>query len=225
MILAGGFGKRLMPLTRNIPKTLVNVGGKPILQWEIEWLESYGIREFVILGGYKAAKIINYVKSIGYSDRFEFSIEKKPLGSAGALRNAADMLKDDRQFLLVNGDNVTDINVKKLSLHGKSLCCIALKPYRSHAGVVQVRKNMVTYFEEKPIIKGYWINAGIALIDAALLKMLPKVGSLEYDIFPKLIKQRKLAGATFRDSYHKAIDSYKDYQQTDADLRSGKVKI
>lgn len=225
LIMAGGFGKRLMPLTRKIPKALVKVGGKSILYWQIKWLNRNGIYDFIILGGYKASKLVGYVKSIGYSDRFEFSIEKKPLGSAGALRNAKNLLRNDGQFLVVNGDNITDIDISKLKLPGKAICCVSLKPYKSHAGVVQIRNNMVTYFKEKPVIKGYWTNLGITLIKNELLSELPKEGSLERDIFPKLIKQKRLACATYPHSYHRAVDTYKDYKEVDAYIRSGRFKV
>ena len=225
LILAGGFGKRLMPLTRNIPKAMVSVGGKPVIYWQIKWLRSLGIKRFVLLGGHKSEKLVKYIKSIGYSDQFEFSIEKRPLGSAGALKNAEKILRDDEKFIMVNGDNVTDIDIRKLRLSGKSLCCVALKPYRSRSGIAKVKGNMVTYFEEKPILKGYWNNLGVTLISRNLLKSLPREGSLELDVFPKLIRQRKLACATFRKGYHRAVDTFKDYQEINRDLRSRKVRI
>ncbi len=225
LILAGGFGKRLMPLTKSIPKTLVSVGGKPILYWQIKWLESFGINNFVLLGGHKADKIVKYVKSIGYSDKFKFSIEKEPLGSAGALRKASSLLANEEKFILSNGDNITDINVKKLHLPGKTLCCISLKPYRSRAGIATVKNNLVTSFEEKPVLKGYWNNMGVSLISNKLLKYLPKKGSLEFDIYPKLIKQKRLACVTFSNNYHRAVDTFKDYQEIDKDLQSGILRI
>jgi NDP-sugar pyrophosphorylase family protein len=225
LILAGGFGKRLMPLTRNIPKAMVSVGGKPVIYWQIKWLRSLGIERFVLLGGHKSDKLVKYIKSVGYSGRFEFSLEERPLGSAGALKNAEKILRDDEKFVLVNGDNVTNIDIRKLRLPGKSLCCVSLKPYRSRSGIAKIRKGLVTYFEEKPILKGYWNNLGVTLISSDLLRSLPRMGSLEQDVFPKLIKQRKLACATFTRGYHRAVDTFKDYQEIDNDLRSGRVVI
>src|SRR5208282_212892 len=150
LIMAGGFGKRLRPLTERIPKALIEVGGRPIIYWQIKWLKSHGIDDFILLGGYRAEKLVKYIKSIGYSDNFEFSIEAEPLGSAGALRNAKGLLRDDEEFLVVNGDNVTNINVDRLQLKDGAVCCVSLVPYRSHAGVVKIKKELVVSFEEKP---------------------------------------------------------------------------
>ncbi len=223
--MAGGFGKRMRPMTNKIPKVLVKVGGKPILYWQIKWLTSFGIKDFIILGGYKASQVVNYVKSIGYLGNFKFSIEKEPLGTAGALRNAKKLLQNNKQFLIINGDNITNINVNKLCLPGKTISCVALKPYRSRSGLAKIRKNLVVSFEEKPLIRDYWNNTGVTLASSKLLKGLPKKGSLENDIFPKLIKKRKLACVTFRNSYHRSVDTFKDYQEINNDLKSGKVKI
>lgn len=225
LILAGGFGKRLMPMTKTIPKALVKVGGKPIIYWQIKWLTSFGINDFVILGGYKADKLVQYIKSIGYSDSFEFSIENTPLGSAGALRNARNLLQDDEKFLVINGDNITNIDVNKLRLPDKTLCCISLIPYRSRSGLARIQKNLVVSFEEKPLIKDYWNNAGITLVSRELLKILPAEGSLEYEVFPSLVKKRKLACTTFSNNYFRAVDTFKDYEDIDGDLKSKRVKI
>lgn len=225
VILAGGFGKRLMPLTESIPKALVKVGGRPILYWELKWLKSHGITDIVILAGNMASKIVEYTNSMGYDARIQFSIESRPVGSAGALKKAYSLLKDEEMFLLLNGDNITDYDISRLKLPGWALCCLSLKPYRSRSGIAQVKGDRVTYFREKPIIEGYWNNADINLVSSKLLRSLPKEGTLVTDVFPALIKQKKLSCVRFTKGYHRAVDTFKDYQEIDSDLKAGKVKI
>ncbi len=223
LIMAGGFGKRLRPLTDKVPKPMVKVGGKPIIYWQVKWLESHGIERFILLGGYKANKLRDYIRSIGYESRFDFSIEKKPLGTGGAIKNAEHLLKGYDSFYVSNGDNVTNQNIETMRLQGNSKCCVALVPYRSSKGIAKVVGGKITRFEEKPLIKGYWVNAGATLIDASVLAIMPRIGSLEQDVFPKLARKGQLSCRKFVNSYFNSVDSFKDLEQIDKDLRSDRV--
>lgn len=225
LIMAGGYGKRLRPLTDKMPKAMLKVGGKPIIYWQIKWLESHGIDKFVLLGGYKAEKLISYIKLIGYFEKFRFSIESEPLGSAGAIKNAEHLLEGEDQFLVVNGDNITNIDVRKLQLNNKNMCCLALVPYRSSKGIVKYKNGKITGFEEKPLIKGYWFNAGVTLIKGSLLDKLPQNGSLEKDIFPRLAKKGVLKCTRYTKEYFNSVDSFKDLENIDKDLKSGKIRF
>ena len=225
LIMAGGYGKRLGPLTDKIPKPLIMVGNKPIIYWQIKWLERCGADRFVLLGGYRADKLVKYIKSIGYWDRFQFSIEKKPLGSAGAIRNAHRFLEGDRSFLVVNGDNVTNLDARRLKLQKGRLACLALIPYRSSKGLVKFRGDVVTSLEEKPIMEGYWFNGGVLMLSKDILRMLPKEGSLESEVFPKLSKNRKLSCVRFGGSYFNSVDSLKDLEDINRDMLLGRIKF
>ena len=225
LIMAGGMGKRLRPLTDKVPKPMVAVGGKPIIYWQIKWLESFGVDRFVLLGGYRAQKLVSYIKSVGYADRFDFSIEKEPLGTAGAIKNAAKFIKGEKNFLISNGDNVTNQDIRRLRLRGKYMCCISIVPYRSSKGIVAFSGERVTKFDEKPIIKGYWYNAGAMLLDAGIIKLLPKKGSLEQDVLPRLAAKGLVSCVKFGNSYLNSVDSIKDRDQIDSDLKSGKVRF
>lgn len=225
LIMAGGFGKRLRPLTNRMPKPMIKVGGKPIIYWQIKWLESNGIHDFVLLGGYRANMLISYIKSIGYSSKFEFSIEKKALGTGGSIKNAEGLLKGEKSFLVVNGDNITNINTGKMELNGRYICSISMVPYRSTKGIVEYRQGRVTGFSEKPLIKGYWINAGVTLASTRILNELPEEGSLEIDVFPTLAKAGRLSCTKFGSVYFNAVDSFKDLEEIDKDLKSGRVSF
>lgn len=225
LIMAGGSGKRLRPLTDKMPKPLVRVGGKPIIYWQIKWLESFGIDRFVLLGGYRVGMLVKYIKSIGYEKNFDFSIENRPLGTAGAIKNAESLLDGEKRFLVSNGDNVTNQDVTKLRLGGNYRCCISLMPYRSNKGIVKFKGKKVVKFDEKPIIKGYWFNAGATLLDEKILDMLPKTGSLEQEVFPALVRKGMLSCVRFDGYYFNSVDSMKDFEEVDSDLRSGKVRF
>ena len=225
LIMAGGSGKRLRPLTDKIPKPLVRVGGRPLIYWQIKWLESFGIDRFVLLGGYRGEKLIKYIKSIGYARQFEFSMEKEQLGTAGAIKNAQDILEGEKELFVSNGDNVTNQDVTKLKLGGRYKCCISLMSYRSTKGIVQFSGDRVIHFDEKPLIKGYWFNAGGTLLDGSILKMLPKKGSLEQDVFPVLAKKGMLSCVRFSGYYFNSVDTIKDFDQVNSDFKSGKIRF
>ncbi len=225
LILAGGMGKRLRPLTNSIPKPMVKVGGKPIIFWQIRWLMANGIDRFVLLGGYRASKLVSYIKSMGMSGSFEFSIEDRQLGSAGAISNARKFVEHEKEFLIVNGDNITDLNIARLRLNGRELACLAVVPYRSSKSLVSIKNRRIIGFEDRPFIGGYWYNAGVLLMGSKALKSLPGSGRLEEDVFPKLASGGRLSCAKFTGSYFNSIDSIKDAEEVDKDIRSGKVRL
>ncbi|HYZ59611.1 MAG TPA: nucleotidyltransferase family protein, partial [Nitrososphaeraceae archaeon] len=113
VILAGGLGKRLGPLTDERPKPMIEVLDQPIIEWQIKWFKKFGIGEIVICVGYLKEHIIDY---IGSGSRFGvkvgYAVEEEPLGTGGALKNAQSLLggaKNDG-FFMVNGDILTDLD-------------------------------------------------------------------------------------------------------------------
>ncbi|MEM1775262.1 MAG: nucleotidyltransferase family protein, partial [Desulfurococcaceae archaeon] len=110
-ILAGGLGKRLRPYTDDLPKPMIQVADRPILEWQILWLKKYGIREIVLLVGYRKEKIIEYFGSgskLGV--KITYVVEDDPLGTGGAIKNAEHVLSKDEVFLVLNGDIITNLN-------------------------------------------------------------------------------------------------------------------
>ncbi|NPA99038.1 MAG: nucleotidyltransferase family protein, partial [Crenarchaeota archaeon] len=115
VILAGGFGKRLRPYTEEIPKPLVRVADRPILEHQIEWLKQYGFNEFVLLVGYRKEKIIEHIGSGGrLGVKVTYVVEDEPLGTGGAIKNAEHILSKEEKFLVINGDILTNLNPLKL---------------------------------------------------------------------------------------------------------------
>ncbi len=228
-IIAGGFGKRLRPLTEEKPKTLVEVAGRPILEWQITWLKRYGIDTIVVLAGYLREKIIEF---LGSGSRFGVSavyvVEEEPLGTGGALKNAEAILKDG-VFIATNGDIITNIPVSKLIdalTSSDALAVLALVPLKSPYGVVEVDdKGYIRSFIEKPIIEHYLVNAGVYAMKPEVFKYIPAKGDLERDTFPRLAEEGLLKGVVFRNVYWRSIDTIKDIEEASKELRSGLPEV
>lgn len=205
LILAGGKGKRLRILSRDVPKPLMEIRGKTIIQHNIELLKKYGIRDILIAVGYKADKI---KKALGDGKKFDVDItyieEKSPLGTAGPLRLAKQYLKET--FVMCNADELKNINLDDMfSFHNtnKGYCTIALTTVRdpSAYGVAVLNGNKIVTFVEKPP-KGTepskLINAGLYIMDPTVIDMVPEGFSmLESDVFPKLATSEDLCGFPF----------------------------
>lgn len=224
VILAGGYGKRLRPFTEDLPKPLVPVAGRPILEWQIEWLKRYGFNEIVLLVGYRKEKIIEHVGSgskLGL--RVTYVVEDTPLGTGGAVKNAEHVLQHTDFFLVVNGDIVTDIDplklVAKLESDEKLLGVIATIPLPSPYGVLQLEGDVVKGFTEKPLLRDYWINAGIYALRPQALKYFPERGDLEKTAFPAMAREGVLAAVRYENVFWKAIDTFKELEEVDKYLQ------
>ncbi len=202
-VLAGGKGTRLKPLTDNTPKPMIEVKGKPILEYVIELLSKYNIKNLILSLGYRAEKIQEYFgDGEKYGINIEYVIEKKPLGTGGPLRLARNLLVEE--FLMFNGDNLTNINLNDMySFHkkNKAYATIALSPVKDpkNFGVVEVEGNEIKRFVEKPAQpKSNLINSGTYILKPEVIDMIPKGFSLiEKDVFPHLSKKGKLFGYVY----------------------------
>jgi NDP-sugar pyrophosphorylase family protein len=217
VILAGGFGKRLAPLTSEVPKPLLPVGGRPILVRQIEWLRGFGIRDVVLAVGYLKHKIFEALgdgRKLGV--RIFYSVEEEPLGTGGAIKNAEPFITDD-VFVVLNGDVLTNLSLDKLvEALGDADGAIALVPLRSPYGVVEYDKDgYITHFREKPILEGFYINAGVYALRRRVLSELPDRGNIEETLFPRLAQQRRLKAVVYRDVFWKSVDSLKDLEEVD----------
>jgi len=219
LILAGGFGKRLRPLTSERPKPMVEVAGRPILVWQIELLKRHGIDSIVIAVSHLKEVIIKEIGSGSkYGVKTVYVVEDEPLGTAGAITNAKTVLQSEDKFLVMNGDIITNLNVKKVcdSVTNDIIGSIALVPLPSPYGVVMYDKNtqLINEFKEKPKILDYMINAGIYCFSKDIFNYLPESGDIEKLVFPQLAKERKLKAIPFlEDVYWKSIDTFKDLEE------------
>lgn len=222
VILAGGYGKRLRPLTIDKPKPLVEIAGKPILLWQIEWLKKYNIDEIILLVGYLRDKIIEYIGSGRKFDvKVTYVVEDEPLGTGGALKNAEPVLRNEEKFLVLNGDIITNLDPLKLlaNVNENIVVSIAAVPLRSPYGILSIdEKGYIIRFEEKPIIENYWINAGVYAMTPKIFEYLPDKGDIERTTFPKLASEKRLIATKYTGVLWRSIDTYKDVEEAGKEL-------
>jgi mannose-1-phosphate guanylyltransferase len=229
VILAGGFGKRLKPLTNDRPKPMVEVAGIPILEWQINWLRSHNIREIVICVGYLKETVLNY---IGSGQKFGvsvgYSVEEEPLGTGGALKNAKSLISGEN-FIAMNGDILTDLDPWKLVGDQSKDCVgsIAAVALRSPFGIIEIKDGYAKGFREKPILRDYWINAGVYCLSTKILEILPDQGNLEATTLPRLASEGKIRVTRYENVHWRSIDTHKDIEEAQKefeDLIPGRVQ-
>lgn len=199
VILAGGKGTRLRPLTYKTPKPMILLNGKPFLQYQLELVRAFGLSEALLLVGYLGDKIQQY---FGNGARFGMSImysyEISPLGTAGALMNAKDKLAEE--FLLLNGDTFLDINYERLIAYfyqcNKLGVIAAYKTQEKTAGCnIDIDgSNMAVRYNKKDSRGMDYVDAGAGVYKKDMLNLIPEnsVCSLEEEIFPKLVQKKEL---------------------------------
>ncbi|BCU70223.1 nucleotidyltransferase family protein [Stygiolobus caldivivus] len=220
VILAGGFGKRLRPLTDERPKPLIEIAGKPILEWQIRWLKKFGVTSVFILAGYKKEVLIDWVSKNQEKLGVPIAIltEDQPLGTGGAIKRLQGFISPNEKFFVLNGDILTNLDLSKLE-DQKSIAIISLVPLRSPFGIVKVdNEGNITQFVEKPVLKDYWINAGIYRMNSEVFEYLPEKGDIEKETFPLLAQKGLLKGITFNDVYWRSIDTLKDYEEANVEI-------
>jgi mannose-1-phosphate guanylyltransferase len=223
VILAGGFGKRLKPLTDDRPKPMIEVGGVPILVWQIDWLRRHDIKEVVICIGYLKESVINH---IGSGQKFGvsvgYSVEEEPLGTGGALRNAKSLISGDK-FVVMNGDILTDLDpsalFQDLSKHAEAVGSIATVPLRSPYGIIEISDGLARGFREKPTLSDYWINAGVYALTDQIFDRLPAKGNLEATTLPELADEHKILVTKYSTAQWRSIDTHKDIEEAQKEFQ------
>lgn len=224
VILAGGFGKRLKPLTDTRPKPMIEVLNIPIIEWQIRWFRRFGIKDFVICVGYMKDMIVDHIgNGARFDSRVEYSLEEKALGTGGALLNAKELVSNQGSFFVLNGDVLSELDPNKL-LNIASSNVLAVVPLRSPFGVVELDENSkVKGFIEKPEISDKWINAGLYLFTEEVFSYLPIEGNIEVTALPWLAKKGRLHAIRYRDVFWRSIDSHKDIEEASKEIREANL--
>jgi NDP-sugar pyrophosphorylase family protein len=205
VLLVGGKGTRLRPITYKIPKCMLEVHGRTVTEHIFDLLKKYGIRDVVLSVGYMKEKAEDF---FGDGSKFGVNIayveEDEPLGTAGPLKLARGQLKDS--FIVTNGDELKNLNIPRMfRLHKRkdALVTIALTTVTdpSQYGVAKLSGSRILEFVEKPKAEdapSNLINAGFYIMEPEVIDMIPDgFAMLEKDVFPKLAKQGKLRGFPF----------------------------
>ena len=219
IILAGGRGKRLRPITDKIPKPLIPINNKPLIERTIKYLKKYGITKMIISSGYKSNSIEKFLKKKkDFGCEIIFSVEKTPLGTAGAIKKALQYV-DEESFLVLNGDIVTNINLKKIL---KKQNTIAANELKTKFGTMDIKNNKIIKFNEKKDVTDVWMNTGIYHLSKDIERLIPKKGSLEGIVFPKMVKNKTLETVKFKNALWFSIDSHKDIEECSKEIKSKK---
>nr|POE74539.1 mannose-1-phosphate guanyltransferase [Quercus suber] len=205
LILVGGFGTRLRPLTLTLPKPLVEFGNRPMIAHQVEALAEAGVTDIVLAVNYRPEVMTAALKQYEteYNVKITFSVETEPLGTAGPLKLAEKILgKDDAPMFVLNSDVICDYPFKELAAfhksHGNEGTIVVTKVEEPSKYGVIVHKpdhpSRIDRFVEKPVeFVGNRINAGIYILNPSVLKRIElRPTSIEQETFPAMVKDGQL---------------------------------
>ena len=237
VILAGGKGSRLYPVTRgDIPKPMVPLGGRPVLEWLILRLRQSGIRHICCTLQCLPEQIRDY---FGNGERFgvqmEYRQETEPLGTAGAVKNCRDFVGNEAFFVL-SGDGVFDFDLRGLmEAHRRheSAVTMALSPLAaplSYGLALTDKRGRVCGFIEKPVwerVVTDLVNTGIYVLSPAVLDEIPDNAPYDFarDLFPKLLEQGQPLFGLPMEGYWRDIGEPESYYQCNLDALSGRLQL
>ncbi|GAA3845782.1 mannose-1-phosphate guanyltransferase [Sphaerisporangium flaviroseum] len=236
VVMAGGEGTRLRPMTANQPKPLLPVVNRPIMEHVLRLLRRHGFTETVVTVQFLAALVRNYFgdgDELGMS--LHYATEEIPLGTAGSVKNAADKLRDER-FLVISGDALTDIDLTDmLRFHEENgaLVTIGLKrvPNPLEFGIIIVDEHgRVQRFLEKPTwgqVFSDTVNTGVYVMEPEVLDEVATGVPVDWsgDVFPKLLAQGAPLYGYVAGGYWEDIGTHESYLKAQADALSGRVRL
>jgi D-glycero-alpha-D-manno-heptose 1-phosphate guanylyltransferase len=224
IILAGGLGTRLRTAVPDLPKVMAPVAGKPFIHHIILYLQSSGIKRFILSLGHMHEVVETYTRSAFPGLDVVFSIESEPLGTGGAIQLAIQHVQGENA-IVVNGDTLYKADLPKVSAFHEATnaaCTLTLKPMQNFEryGVVEVdERGSVTSFKEKKFYEKGLINGGIYVINkSSLLSLnLPAKFSFEKDYLEQYIHKQKIYGLT-DENYFIDIGIPEDFEKANQDL-------
>ena len=226
VIISGGEGVRLRPITNDIPKGLVKVAGKPLLQWVIEWLRDSGVTNLTIGVAYLKQKIINY---FGDGSRFgveiQYSVHTVEGGTGEGFRLAISRYVHDETFLALNGDQITNLKIPAMIRdHEGCMATIAVVNPRLPFGLVLADKQgYCRGFLEKPILENITCSSGVYVFERSILPYIPRTGDIERTTFPLLAKKRKIRVYPHKGLFV-TVNSLRELEQANELLRKARTR-
>lgn len=216
MILCGGFGKRLKPLTDKIPKPLIEIKkGYTILDKQLFDFKSADINKVYLLTGFLSEKIEERYGNEYKGLKIEYVKEEEPLGTLNAIKLGMEAIDDDNQCVIRNGDVVADLNLKKMVRLGEKSnypLTIFITKMRSPYGIVEISGDKITDFKEKPLLD-YYINAGVYFAKEPIDFGDSEKGDIEKTVFPIMAKENKLGFYKEDGLFWMAIDTSKELEE------------
>ncbi len=235
MIMAAGVGSRLMPLTLSIPKPMIPMANRPLMENTVQLLRKYGLKDIIANLHHQGDVISNYFSSgEAWGLNMQYSPELELMGTAGGVKKCEWFL--DETFIVISGDALTDINLEELiKTHRQkgALATIALKPVDEveHFGVVVTDENgRIERFQEKPRPEealSKTANTGIYIFEPEIFKYIPKEEFYDFgkQVFPQLVQVQAPFYGHVIDDYWCDVGSINTYRQAHADILTGKVAV
>ena len=235
VVMAGGEGSRLRPLTINRPKPMVPLADRPVMAQIIELLKLHNIRDIVVTVQYLATVIQDtFGDGSAYGVHIEYVVEEKPLGTAGSVKNAQHLL--DEPFLVISGDALTDIDLARLChVHQErgSLATLTLKRVDNpleYGVIITGEDGRIEQFVEKPSwgeVFSDTVNTGIYMIDPQALDYIEPGETADWskDVFPKMLQHGVPLFGHIAAGYWTDIGSLQEYMRATADYLAGKVNL
>lgn len=216
-ILAGGAGTRLYPITTYVPKILLPLGNRYVIEYVIDYLKRHGITEIVMMLSTSEFDLVR--NHLGDGSRYGMSVEysvAERIGTAGAVQAAASLLGD--RFVVYYGDVLTDMDLADMiRFHEskKSICTLALSTsVPIEYGVAQVDSGgRVTYFEEKPVLKEYPVSMGIAILEREAISYCQTNTDIALDVVPRMLKDHKPVYGYLTEKRHYDIGTFKSLEE------------
>lgn len=232
IIMAGGKGTRLRPLTCNLPKPMLPVVNRPVIDYAIELLKTHGIHEIGVTLQYMPNVIINHIKEQKLDAAFEFFTETVPLGTAGSVKAAENFLSDT--FVVLSGDGLCDIDITKaVRFHEENHADVTIVLKRvenplEYGIVITEDSGKILRFAEKPNWREVFsdsVNTGIYIINKNVLEMIDssKPSDFSGDLFPQMLEKNMALYGYVADGYWCDIGNLKSYVQANIDALNGKV--
>ena len=195
VILVGGAGLRLRPITNDLPKCMIPLHGKPLIYWTLTWLKESGFEHAVLGVSYLKEKVIQYVKENQkeFGLKVDFSEHTQEGETGEGFRLAIKRHVIDEDFLAMNGDELSNLNLKSFvdfHLKNKGVVTVAVSPMRSPFAIVETSGADINKFNEKPLMEDKLVSIGIYVFNQSITKYLPTVGSIEKTTFPALASKK-----------------------------------
>jgi len=237
IVLCAGYGTRLGDLTKEIPKPMLPLRGKPLLAYTLQYLASYGFRNVAINLHFKPEQITNYFGSgLQWGVRIHYSYEPQLLGTAGAVKNLESWLTDSDDFLVLYGDILLDQNLNRLIDQHRQVSATATllvhQRFDSNSLVQMDETGRITGFIERPTAEQRaanpfpWVNSGVQVLNKRILHYIPfgQPSDLPRDVFARIVGQESLYGVPLS-GYRCAIDSPARYAEAEAAIAEGRYRL
>lgn len=235
VVMAGGEGTRLRPLTINRPKPMVSLVDRPVMQHIIELLKLHGITDIIVTIQYLANAIQDYYgDGSAHGVNITYSLEEVPLGTAGSVKNAEDLL--DEPFLVISGDALTDINLTQIIDHHTSTRAMATITLTRVANpldygvIITDDQGGIRQFLEKPSwgeVFSDTVNTGIYVLNPEVLAYIERGKSTDWskDVFPRMLRKGDKLQGYIAGGYWTDVGTIEEYMRASGDYLLGKVNL